>query len=100
MFWDLVTYTKGSQIGDDDRTSLEFPVLESTPFVFDSSVHTLTEDTSNSKQYSDQHHFLNYSANNWLLHVRDAADKNDGKLLDRFCTLCDNNKEGSEFRLN
>ena len=72
---------------------LEFQILESEPFVFDSSCHISTEDMKKLKQYADQHRFLDYSAKNWLLHLRDASDTIDKNILDRFCALCDTERK-------
>ena len=68
---------------------LMFDVFESNPLVIDPKLSGDDDIKSIVDQYTNSHEFLDYAANNWAIHFREAKIREEGVVLKTTLDVCD-----------
>src|SRR5437762_9952850 len=68
---------------------LMFDVFESHPLVIDPKLPGDDDIKSIVDQYTNSHEFLDYAANNWAVHFREAKIREEGAVLKTTIDICD-----------
>src|SRR5271154_3699291 len=68
---------------------LMFDVFESHPLVIDPKLSGDDDIKSIVDQYTNGHEFLDYAANNWAIHFREAKIREEGAVLKTTLDVCD-----------
>jgi len=68
---------------------LMFDVFESHPLVIDPKLLGDDDIKSVVDQYTSSHEFLDYAANNWAIHFREAKIREEGAVLKTTLDVCD-----------